>query len=339
VKTVQELQVMQNHLIQSEKMVVLGQLIARIAHDINTPLAAIHSSMENVIHFLDHTLAELPQFFRSLSEAVLSDFMLLLQRSLQKREFISFREKRALKKRLTERLETEKVTDARITAYTLTEIGVGDEIEEYISFLKQQNHLSLLDMVYKLSSVHRSMETIQIAGDRATQVISALKNYARFDLENKPKLANLTQGIDTALILHQSQIQQKVEVIRNYQLISLVRCYPDELNQVWSNLIQNALQSMQNDGRLVIDVSQTDQTVQIVITDNGSGIPTEIQAKIFDPFFTTKSSKHGTGLGLDIVRRIVDQHHGQISVTSQPGRTAFTIVLPLNFDANQPVRE
>jgi signal transduction histidine kinase len=99
---------------------------------------------------------------------------------------------------------------------------------------------------------------------------------------------------------------------------------------VWTNLIHNALQAMDNKGTLTIEIQQQDNQAKISITDSGKGIPPEIQAKIFQPFFTTKPAGEGSGLGLDIVKKIIDKHQGQINVASIPGQTTFTILLPMN---------
>jgi signal transduction histidine kinase len=108
-----------------------------------------------------------------------------------------------------------------------------------------------------------------------------------------------------------------------------VFCYPDELNQVWTNLIHNALQAMNYQGTLTIDVTTQEQQVKISITDSGQGIPEEIKTKIFEPFFTTKPPGEGSGLGLDIVKKIIDKHQGKIEVESVPGKTTFTFYLPM----------
>jgi signal transduction histidine kinase len=143
---------------------------------------------------------------------------------------------------------------------------------------------------------------------------------------------NITQGIETVLTLYQNQIKQGVEVVRNYQAqLPAVQCYPDELNQVWTNLIHNALQAMDNQGTLTIDAVQKDTSVLVKITDSGKGIPPEILPNIFEPFFTTKPAGEGSGLGLDIVKKIIEKHQGKIDVESVPGQTAFTVSLPINL--------
>jgi two-component system NtrC family sensor kinase len=110
-----------------------------------------------------------------------------------------------------------------------------------------------------------------------------------------------------------------------------VFCYPDELNQVWTNLIHNALQAMDYKGILTINATQQDTKVIITITDTGKGIPREIQDKIFEPFFTTKPTGEGSGLGLDIVQKIIEKHEGEIEVESMPGKTTFTVSLPIKL--------
>ncbi|MCC3595088.1 sensor histidine kinase, partial [Microcoleus sp. PH2017_28_MFU_U_A] len=128
---------------------------------------------------------------------------------------------------------------------------------------------------------------------------------------------------------YQSQIRQGIELTKNYEHIPPIQCYFDELNQVWTNLIHNALQAMNNKGYLTVNAIHNDENIQISIADSGTGIPPEIHSKIFQPFFTTKPPGEGSGLGLDIVRKIVAKHRGQITFESRPGQTTFTVILPI----------
>ena len=143
--------------------------------------------------------------------------------------------------------------------------------------------------------------------------------------------SNIVDDLETVLTLYQSQCKQGVAIVRNYEPMPEIWCYPSELNQVWMNLIYNALQAMQNQGTLTIDMRVNDSTIGIAITDTGIGIPPEIQSKIFDPFFTTKPVGEGSGLGLDIVRKILQKHHGAIEFTSVPGCTVFEVSLPIDL--------
>ena len=208
-------------------------------------------------------------------------------------------------------------------------------------FIRKQNNFSpylskldsqdILTTAYQFASVQTSIRTIITAVDRAAKVVFALKTYARYDQRSEKIQANIIEGIETVLTLYQNQTKQGVEVIRNFDSsLPMLLCYPDELNQVWTNLIHNALQAMDNIGRLTIDVMQQGNHIYVKITDSGKGIPPEVMPKIFQPFFTTKPSGEGSGLGLDIVKKIIEKHQGQIEVDSIPGKTTFTVLLPLN---------
>ncbi|MCP4103430.1 MAG: GHKL domain-containing protein, partial [Lentisphaerae bacterium] len=126
-----------------------------------------------------------------------------------------------------------------------------------------------------------------------------------------------------------NEIKQGIEVIRHYEELPRVLCYPDELNQVWSNLIHNAIQSMEGTGTLEINVCLEDGLAVVTVTDSGKGIPDGIKQRIFEPFFTTKPQGKGSGLGLDIVRKIIEKHKGNIRLESAPGRTVFSVIIPI----------
>jgi len=183
-------------------------------------------------------------------------------------------------------------------------------------------------MAYKISGLQKSAHNIMIATERASKVVFALKSYARYDQSGSMVQAGIIEGIETVLTLYHNQIKHSIEVFRHYTEIPAIWCYPDELNQVWTNLIHNALQAMDYHGKLEIEVCDENPLIRVSITDSGSGIPESIRDKIFLPFFTTKSQGEGSGLGLDIVKRIIDKHNGQIRFETQPGRTAFHVFLP-----------
>jgi signal transduction histidine kinase len=130
------------------------------------------------------------------------------------------------------------------------------------------------------------------------------------------------------LTLYHNLIKRGVNVVLNCSEVPPVLCYPDELNQVWTNIVHNALHAMDYQGTLTIDAIEEGDQIKITVTDTGKGIPSEIQQKIFDPFFTTKALGEGSGLGLHIVKQIIDKHQGKIKVRSIPGLTVFTVYLP-----------
>ncbi|MGB5593687.1 MAG: HAMP domain-containing sensor histidine kinase, partial [Crocosphaera sp.] len=178
-------------------------------------------------------------------------------------------------------------------------------------------------------TLRKSSETIKTATERAAKIVFALKSYARYDLGTEKMEGNLIHGIETVLTLYQNQIKKGVEVIKNYTELPLILCYHDQLTQVWTNLIHNALQAMNYQGTLTIDVKRDNDLVLVKITDSGKGISDKVMERIFEPFFTTKIAGEGTGLGLDIVQKIVKRHDGKITVNSLPGATTFTVSIPI----------
>jgi signal transduction histidine kinase len=337
-RTLADLKATQEQLIESEKMAALGQLIAGVAHEINTPLGAIRSSIENISDFLGQQLPHLPAFFRQLSPERQQDFIALLQTG-QRPISSSSRDKRAFRRQLCRQLAAAGVADADLTADILVDIGIYEEITPFLSLLQAEDKQAILDMSYHFFTLQKSTQTILTATDRAAKVVFALKTYAHYDTHEEKVKADITDGLETVLTIYDNKLKQGVEVTREYESLPPILCYPDELNQVWTNLIHNAIQAMSNKGSLTIrawrskaELGPTPGPVDCVavsVGDDGRGIPPEIQPKIFEPFFTTNPPGEGSGLGLDIVRRIVEKHAGKIEVASVPGQTTFTVFLPI----------
>jgi signal transduction histidine kinase len=148
---------------------------------------------------------------------------------------------------------------------------------------------------------------------------------------------DVREGLDNTLIILHNKLKRGVTVEREYEDdLPLIQAYASELNQVWTNIIDNAIDAMDGEGTLIVRTRREDPWIVVEIEDNGPGIPGENQSKIFDPFFTTKGPGVGTGLGLNISRNlIVQKHHGQMSVESEPGRTCFSVRLPIDFNPSE----
>lgn len=328
-QAIKRLRVAQHELVQSEKMSALGRLIAGVAHEINTPLGAINASAHNTSIALQEVLIDLPIFCEMLSEDEQRTFYDVLHDALKAKAFLTSSERRPLRKTLTQLLQQHQVENARGMAERLLDIGLYEGVEEYITFLQAENVDWSLKLLYNLTRLQTNSRNIQIAVDRASKTVFALKSYARFDHSGEKKYVVLTEGIETVLELYHNQLKRGIQIQRQYSFTSPIWCYPDELIQVWTNLIHNAIQAMQEQGTLTIQVTQEQQQALVRIMDTGSGIASEISEQIFQPFFTTKPVGEGSGLGLSICQQIVDKHAGEIQVQSQPGATIFSIWLPL----------
>jgi signal transduction histidine kinase len=336
-ETLRQLQSAQADLIESEKMVALGHLVAGIAHEINTPLGAIQASSSNMIKALTESLSELPKISQRLTEHQQVDFYALLERALQSKPPVTTSEKRPFKKALMQQLKAQGFENSRQLADRLVDLGIFDSVEPFLSLLQSGEREWVLQLTYNLSRIQGNNRTIHTAVERAAKIVFALKSYARFDQSGNRQPLQITEGIETVLELYRSQLKHGIEIVRRYKPIPELQGYPDELLQVWTNLIHNAIQAMGGKGRLEIEAFITQTTLEqthiiVNVIDSGKGIEPATQARIFEPFFTTKPQGEGSGLGLSISQTIVEKHGGEISVNSQPGRTIFTVRIPLNQD-------
>lgn len=189
-------------------------------------------------------------------------------------------------------------------------------------------------MLKNAAYINRNIKNIRYAIRNIVRIVKALKSYSHLDQSKTFSSSNIIEGMETTLIILNNQIKYGIDVIKNFQEIPLVICNPDELNQVWTNLIQNSIQALKGKGKIEISVFPWNGYVVVEIEDNGPGIPAKIQDRIWDPFFTTKDQGEGTGLGLGIVKGIVEKHKGKITLNSNPGKTVFRVELPINPENN-----
>ncbi|ANQ83228.1 putative hybrid sensor and regulator protein [Azoarcus olearius] len=324
--TLDELQRTHRQLVESEKLATLGQLIAGIAHEINTPLGSIASSIDTIIAGGQQQTA-----FLALYAGLGEDHRALVCSLLDVAatgSSLSLKEKRALKKDYETRLAEHPAVDARKAAELLSHLPPLD-LERYLPLLTHPEAGAILDQVKHAMNLHRASHNIKLASEKARKVVFALKNFARFGDHGSKTPTRLRDSIDTVLTLYHNQIKQAVDLRAELPDLPPIPAYADELGQVWMNLIHNALQAMDYCGRLDITLEQDAERAVVRISDTGCGIPEEIRERIFQPFFTTKPAGEGSGLGLDIVRKILDKHGGSIRVESAVGRgSTFEVTLP-----------
>ena len=192
------------------------------------------------------------------------------------------------------------------------------EIEE----IKEQ-----VDYTQAIREINKLIESIKNGTDRTTEIVKGLRTFSRLD-EDELKLANILEGLDSTLILLRNKYKERIDIEKHYGDIPEIECFPGQLNQVFMNILSNAIDAIDNKGKIIITFSKLKDSVKVSIRDTGRGIPENIKSKIFDPFFTTKDVGQGTGLGLSISHSIIEKHRGSIEVKSEVGKgSEFVIVL------------
>ena len=200
--------------------------------------------------------------------------------------------------------------------------------------LSIQTAIEDVDLDFLRSDLSKILVSMKVGTERVREIVLSLRNFSRLD-EAAQKQVDICEGIDSTLIVLSHRIQQGVEIVKDYAYTGQTSCYPAQLNQVFMNIISNALDAMEsseiNRPKIFIRTEEKDQQLIISIEDNGPGIPDTIKNKIFDPFFTTKSVGEGTGLGLSVSYQIVQEHDGLLTVENvSPQGTKFEIALPIS---------
>jgi len=202
-------------------------------------------------------------------------------------------------------------------------------LESLFASLGADTARAALTRIAAALEIFELLSEIESSTARISELVSAIKQYTYMD-QAPVQNVDIVKSLETTLIILNHKLKRGVAVKRDYEKVPLlVNSFGSELNQVWTNIIDNAIDAMEGKGELRIHTYREDGCVVVEIGDNGPGIPLDIQKRIFEPFFTTKGVGEGTGLGLDTVQRIVKKHRGNIQVKSMPGDTSFQVWLPL----------
>ena len=332
VKAINDLEESQQQLVHSEKMAALGQLVASIAHEINTPLGAIQASAGNATKYYTAYANSLDMLFHTSQQNNQALFLWLLHNA-RPMESLTTREERVAKRKAIQVLDEHNIQRCADIAEMLIDMGLSHEVEQLLPFIQGDNYVDVIKSAHQLTGIMRSNQTIYSATARASKIVFALKNFARQDQFGEKQESDINEGINTVLVLYSGLLKQGCEVVKEFDALPLIPCHADELNQVWTNLIHNALQAMDYKGTLTLrsrlDPAGTCPQIVVQIEDTGHGIPADLQHRVWESFFTTKESGEGSGLGLGICKRIIEKHSGRLFFESEPGRTVFTVVLPL----------
>ncbi len=332
-EALKEARTAQSKLVHSEKMAAVGLLSSGIAHEISSPIAAVKAFSTFTQEALQGGEFKLVRLLRTMDWECFSAVMSTLEGiTAEAARPMSTTEERAKKRAMAAALQEEGVHEPLNTAGRLSEIGVGDvsALRPLMPVLKGKDMDDFLYAAGGLSTILRAGSNTIAAADKIIGLVNALKNYSHYDEFGEKKMADIRAGIDVVLTLFQNQFKHGIQVTKVYGDIPKTFCCPDELNQVWTNIIQNAIHAMNGSGELCVK-ALVDEGGDILVSfkDTGCGIKQEDREKIFEEFFTTKPAGEGSGLGMSISRRIVENHGGTIDFDSSPDGTLFRVRLPV----------
>jgi signal transduction histidine kinase len=318
---------------QRDKLTALGKLSAGLAHELNNPAAAAQRAAASLREALETVRDASIRLARHALSPEQRETILRFEREAQQSTASAPADPLAhsdREERITTWLEGRRIPDPWKIAPVLADVGAEvSTLENLAGEVGEKVVSDALIRIASLLTIGRLIGEIENSTKRISDLVRAVKEYSYMDQAPLQEV-DIHHGIETTLTILGHRLKQGVTVIRDYDPnMPRVCAYGGELNQIWTNLIDNAIDAMNGKGELRIRSKLNLDRVLVEIGDNGPGIPPEIQARIFDPFFTTKGVGQGTGLGLDTACRIAHKHHGDIRVASKPGDTRFQVDLPI----------
>jgi signal transduction histidine kinase len=321
---------------QRDRLASLGKLSAGLAHELNNPASAAQRATNQLRKMLTKIRnASLELGRRDLTPAQKSEIEKLeasfTQTDVIPPDTLTISD---LEEQIDSLLRSHGQNDLWMLAAGLARRNIKPEVvESLFASLDAETARAALVRISASVEIASLLHEIESSTSRISDLVGAIKEYTHMD-QAPVQNVDIVRSLETTLTILNHKLKQGVAVHREYQPVPLlVNSFGSELNQVWTNLIDNAIDAMHGKGELHVRTYREDDCVVVEIRDNGPGIPEEVLPHIYEPFFTTKGVGEGTGLGLDTVQRIVKKHRGNIQVTSKPGETRFQVWLPLSPDA------